>query len=171
MLQIQSELDRAVALYKRQKPARVLEIGCWDGGTLREWLTQGEPDLVVAVDPDHRNQAAYEDWIGTATLVIGHGLSQSDEMKTLIRTHAPYDWVFVDGDHGYDNVRRDVDLCLPLVDPGGVLLLHDITPPAGWNTYGPREVLDELVAAGHRTEVFDVPERYDWSAGIGVVYL
>jgi predicted O-methyltransferase YrrM len=173
VLQIPSELEQMVALYREKKPKRVLEIGCWDGGTLREWLTHAAPHAVVhAIDPEHRNEDAYDDWVKPDTvLTLGYGLSQSPEMIDAIRKCAPYDWAFIDGDHGYGCVRSDVDVCLPCMAPGGVMLLHDVTPAAGETVTGPGQVLAELQAQGYETEVFDVPDRYPWSAGIGVVYV
>lgn len=172
VLQIPSELEQMVALYRKHKPKRVLEIGCWDGGTLRVWLTDAYPTVVVAVDPEHRNPEAYEGWRRPRTkLHIGNGFSQSADMVALIREYAPYDWVFVDGDHGYAAVRADVDLCLPLVQSGGVLLLHDITPSTVEETPGPLQVFQELQDQGYRTDEFTVAERFPWTAGIGVVYL
>lgn len=49
VLQIQSELAQVLELYRDRRPKRVLEIGTWQGGTLREWMS-GDPDLVVSVD-------------------------------------------------------------------------------------------------------------------------
>jgi len=173
VLQIESELARAVALYASRKPGRVLEIGCWDGGTLREWLQAAEPPaLVVAVSLEHRMPEQYEGWRQEGTqLVVGTGMSQEQPMLELMAEHAPYDWAFIDGDHGDWGVSHDVANVLPLMASGGVMLLHDVTPPEGWDTYGPLNEFRKLQEQGYRTEVYDVPERYPWSAGIGVVYL
>jgi predicted O-methyltransferase YrrM len=172
VLQVPSELERAKALYAKVKPKRVLEIGCWDGGTLREWLqATPAPQLVVAVSLEHRQPEAYPGWTQDGTqLVVGTGDSTSQDMVDLIREHAPYDWAFIDGEHAYPYARHDAEVVLPLMRKGGAMLLHDVTPPAGEAMYGPLQVLQELEAAGAKTEIYDVPERYPWSAGIGVVY-
>ncbi len=50
VLQVPSELARMVVLYRERKPRRVLEIGVWQGGTLREWIRNAPPGaLIVAV--------------------------------------------------------------------------------------------------------------------------
>ncbi len=173
VLQIQSELDRMLELRDLLRPRRILEIGCWDGGTLREWLAANpRPQKVVAISLEHRQPGAYPGWTQKGTkLVVGTGDSKSHEMVELIRLHSPYDWAFIDGDHGEDAIRHDVAVVMPLLVKGGVMLLHDITPGSEPGTDGPLKVFKELQADGHRTEVFDVEERYPWSAGIGVVYL
>ena len=48
VLQVESELAQMVALYRERKPARVLEIGSWDGGTMRVWLTEAAPYAKIA---------------------------------------------------------------------------------------------------------------------------
>jgi predicted O-methyltransferase YrrM len=170
VLQIPSELDRMMTLARDRKPRRILEIGCWDGGTLREWLSL-QPAVVVAVDPAHRNAGSYAEWTDSGTeLVLGFGLSQSAEMVGLMGEHAPYDWAFIDGDHGYPAVRADVANVLPLMADGGAVLLHDITPEDGEDSTGPGEVFAELAASGYTTGEI-VSDPFTSSAGIGIVYL
>lgn len=172
VLQVPSELEPMVDLYCERKPLRVLEIGCWDGGTLREWLEQAVPDaVVVAVDLEHRNAETYEEWRKPDTeLLLYTGSSLEPEGIAFIREHGPYDWVFVDGDHGDYGVRSDVGVCLPLVTPGGLMLIHDVTPPSGDASYPPQVVFDELGTL-HETWSFQDPAPASWSRGIGVVQL
>lgn len=172
VLQIPGELERMVALYAERKPRRVLEIGCWDGGTLREWLTATPPpELVVAVSLEHRQPGAYPEWTHPdTTLIVATGDSVSPEMVAVIEEHAPYDWAFIDGEHSYPYVSHDVAVVMPLMRKRGVLLLHDVTPEQGHSMTGPLQLFRELEAAGHRVEVFDSPAITS-SAGIGVVYV
>ena len=39
------------------------------------------------------------------------------------------DFVFIDGDHTYDGVRRDFELYEPLVRPGGIIAFHGHRSP------------------------------------------
>ena len=173
LLQIKSEFAPVEKLYRQLAPSRVLEIGCWDGGTLQVWLEGCAPDAtVVAVDPNHRNQQAYQEWRQPDTqLIVVTGLSQDAVTVSEMQKHAPYDWVFIDGDHSDYAVRSDVQVCLPLVRRGGHLLLHDITPPYQLASYPPGVVLDELEEQGYRLERFEEINRDPWAHGIGVVHL
>lgn len=168
--QFGTELDYLRNLYADQKPQRVLEIGVLDGGTLREWLL-GAPDLVVAVDDKHRNEQMYDEWVQPGTeLVLGHGRSQEPKMVALVKEHAPYDWVFIDGDHDEAAVRKDVRTCLPCTR--GLLLMHDVVPGEGLPTTGPGVVLAELRRAGHEVDVYSSdPGEWPWAHGVGVVRL
>jgi predicted O-methyltransferase YrrM len=173
LLQVASELEPMMELYRERKPSRVLEIGCWDGGTLKEWLTQHTPDIVVAVDLDHRNRDAYPEWTHRDTqLVVGVGQSQGTPMIELMRRNAPYDWVFIDGDHGDWGVMTDVDTCRPLVRAGGLMLLHDIQAGSDYaaGDYPPRKVLQRM-SVDHETWEYVEAGSHPWAHGIGVVQL
>ena len=50
LLQVACEIEPVLEVYKRKQPRRVLEIGCWDGGTLKLWLQEASPEVLVAVD-------------------------------------------------------------------------------------------------------------------------
>lgn len=170
LLQVESELEPMMRLYRERCPSRVLEIGCWDGGTLREWLLHGTPKLVVAVDLEHRNRAAYAEWRKPKTRLVLHtGESQSASATAVIAQHAPYDWVFVDGDHGEWSVTADVTNCLPHIRKGGLLLLHDIVGKDN-NAYAPGQLLESL-AVDYETWTYVDPEAMPWAHGIGVVQL
>lgn len=171
-LQVPSEIEPVVAIYRERRPDRVLEIGCWDGGTLLRWLTEHTPRMVVAVDLEHRNRAAYAAWRDPSTTLHVYTCSSlGDEGQAAITRHAPYDWVMIDGDHTDHGVRVDVATCLPLINPGGVMLLHDITPPGGMDSYPPGVVFTELRERGYRTETYADPAPAPWSRGIGVVHI
>ncbi len=170
--QIPAELDRVRKLYRKKKPKVVLEIGVWYGGTLREWLTQGKPHKVVAVDPAHANPNQYESWRDPATeIVIVIGRSQDEAIRQQIAGHGPFDWIFIDGDHGHAAVAADTDFARSVVAPGGTILLHDIEPAST----GPWEVFQRLSAEGMNVEaIIETAEGTGYpdnsAHGIGVIY-
>lgn len=173
VLQVPSEFEQLRALYRQRQPKRVLEIGSWQGGTLREWLTLGNPELVVAVDPNHQRPELYQGWQKPGTVLVTiAGLSQDRLVQQAVQALGPFDWLFVDGDHVEAAVRKDVRLCVASALPEAVLVLHDIAKGVeNQGEPGPRLVFDRL-AKQHRTEQF-VEEPYGgpWAHGIGVVYL
>ena len=52
----------------------------------------------------------------------------------------PLDFLFVDGWHEYDGVKRDSQVWLPKVKQGGIVVLHD----SGW-AEGVKRVIEEDV--------------------------
>jgi predicted O-methyltransferase YrrM len=172
-----AELREALALYVASDPKVVLEIGCLHGGTLRCWLQNASPEVVVAIDPNHHMADLYGSWCqATTQLYVGRGHSQFDSMLELMTEHAPYDWVFIDGDHSLEAVRADAYNVLPLMNTGGYMLFHDVhAPPSmGWDPTPPRQVWEEVARVeGRRSWVIAAPRPQGYppesANGIGVV--
>jgi predicted O-methyltransferase YrrM len=55
----------------------------------------------------------------------------------------PIRLLFIDGDHGYDETRRDFDLFAPHVEPDGIVCMHDV---GVWP--GVTQFYQELIAGG-----------------------
>ena len=70
------------------------------------------------------------------------------------------DFLFVDGDHSYEGVRRDFELYTPFVRSGGIVALHDIASPIA---PGVARFWEELKGA------YETDERIASDLGIGVV--
>lgn len=59
-----------------------------------------------------------------------------------------FDFVFIDGDHTYAAVKRDIELWWPLVNEGGLLCGHDIDHPRDLRgLWGVRRGVEEHAAA------------------------
>lgn len=73
--------------------------------------------------------------------------ADSDEGARTIRQMHPegVDMVFIDGDHEYESVRRDLRSFMPLLKPGGLLCGHDLCPIFP----GVGRALGELVPGHH----------------------
>ncbi len=177
-LQVIAEFEPVAEIYRQRKPNRVLEIGCWDGGTLKVWLEDAAPYArIAALDMNHRNSDAYEEWRREdVELLCYTGDSQTEQAKTWVRENGPFDWLFIDGDHGAGAVRSDFEMCKDAAAEGAIILLHDIAAPVGdpnWNygTYPPGDLVDELEAHGYTVERFIEHNNDPWAHGIGMVRL
>jgi cephalosporin hydroxylase len=164
-------------LLEQLRPRTVVEIGTDEGGTLLLWTRVAAPDaLFVAVDARPLGMLGRF----SAYAVVRRGLargqqhielvmpadSQSEATVERVRGltgDRPVDFLFIDGDHSYEGVKRDFEPWGPLVRPGGIIAFHDMKPdhpdgvPQLWAELKERFETDERVAAA------------DPSYGIGVV--
>ncbi len=170
VLQVQAELDWMTDLFVSREPKRVLEIGVYHGGTLKVWIEHAPANAhFVAVDLDL--QYVFDNGLGLhglQTLRPVKGSSQDERVQRVIRANGPYDWAFIDGDHHLEAVESDVELVVPLIRAGGVLVLHDIV---NLGHPGPAEVLERLFDEGYGITQFVADTTVDDPHGFGVVHL
>ena len=164
--QVQGELLEAAKIVRDVQPRVILEIGSLKGGTLFVWAQMTHPRAtIISVDlPDVRWGGGY-DPEHARTL---QRLKQPQQTLHLIRadSHAqctftevqrllggrPIDFLFIDGDHAYEGVKKDFEMYASLVKPPGIIALHDIAS-------GPPEVVGEVPRFWKRIRPqFDVRE-------------
>lgn len=108
------DFDRLVALNMIATAIRAvtyLEIGVQHGRVLRAVRV----NIKVGVDPDPASPALHH--------------MTSDAYFQTLNPAARFDLIFVDGLHLAEQVERDVENALKHLTPGGVILLHDCSPP------------------------------------------
>lgn len=178
--QIGWELMRLVELYVAMAPLNVLEIGTYKGGTLYHWLTNAvEGADVVGIDqgkeywqppaPDF-DESQFMDWVpvGVAYTPIrgdSHLLSTLQRVKEVMKA---VDFLFIDGDHSYEGVKKDFELYGPLVRKGGIIAFHDLVAPEFSPHIQVWQLWREIQAAGYKTR--EIRAGAEWG-GIGVVFV
>lgn len=174
--QMEWEFEHALELYRLKAPAKVLEIGTWAGGTLYHWLRNAEPGaLVVTVDSKQPDTSPFDEWCPPDVnwlQVVGN--SHSSEVIGECEIHGPYDWLFIDGCHVYEDAQADWENYKALCAPGAVVLFHDISLrreyPEQGKEAGVWRLWREIQAEGFMTqELRVVPELTEY--GIGVCHL
>ena len=125
------------SLLHGQENLNILEIGSWLGAGSTQILAPHSSTL-VCVDhwlgnesDDHRRIAAAAD----PFLVFMENMKPFGDRVIPIRTDSrnlrnllregTFDFIFIDGDHRYEGVKSDIEICLALVKPGGVIAGHD----------------------------------------------
>jgi hypothetical protein len=181
--QYREEVEAMIAVFKSEGVRSYLEVGCRYGDTFRavgRALPNGSRcvacDLPGAYSSDkrpgrknrHANswvylQRAADDltkhgW--PATVIIGN--SHHPDTVAKVRALAPFDAVFIDGDHALDGVTADWRNFGPM---GRIVAFHDLKGEKS-ASYGPRQLFNELKAS-HRHKVISVDPA---SCGIGIVW-
>jgi cephalosporin hydroxylase len=138
--QQRKEILDLLALLAENPPRAVVEIGTDEGGTLFLWARVAAPDaLLVAVDdrplgptgtrsPWAIVRRAFALDSQRIELLIprdSHDPATANEVRGLVHGRE-VDFLFVDGDHSYEGVKRDWELFSPLVRPGGLVAFHDV---------------------------------------------
>lgn len=117
------ELWQLLVLLNENPPRHILEIGVHRGGMLETLLRAFGPVKLVGVDLDY-SDLEFRNFNAIA------GNSRDPEIRNQAVEAAggfgSIDFVFVDGDHGFDAVMSDYELYSPAVRAGGIMAFHDI---------------------------------------------
>ena len=151
--------NEAAELGRLAARCTVLELGAFYGYSTV--LMASVADMVYSVDwhrgDDHAGQ--YDTWEGFRANVMGYRVQDhvtaikgrfEDEVPKLWRDGVRVDGAFLDGQHDVKSVRRDLDLALMLVKPGGWVAFHDYGRCAdnGHPGFEVTEVADEFGVTG-----------------------
>ncbi|MBI3825278.1 MAG: class I SAM-dependent methyltransferase [Candidatus Rokubacteria bacterium] len=134
----------------------IVEIGSWKGRSTI-WLALGSRagagGRVYAIDPhtgswEHQAPgtvvATFEDFrrniarAGVGDLVVPLVMPSVEAAGGFAE---PVELIFIDGAHGYEDVKQDFLAWFPKVVEGGIMAFHDTT--VGWE--GPRRVVEEML--------------------------
>ena len=175
IFQWEREFSPALELYRRFKPSSVLEIGTYHGGTLYHWLQNAEPGTrLVSVDSyavGVDNRHLYDEWVPDGVeLHVLVGDSHVVETVEEVIQHAPFDWIFIDAGHYYNEVLADWRLYGPMAADGGTVLFHDILPPTPQHPEIEVARLWEELKRDHHCLEIVAEQDAEWG-GIGVVLL
>lgn len=103
----------------------VLEIGTFQGDSLRIWREVLDPDLLIGVQDTDETAPETVAEVG-AVLVKGRSQDPDTwiEVGRLLEGRA-VDLLYIDGDHMYPSVKQDWEMYSQFVRPGGIIVLHD----------------------------------------------
>lgn len=111
------------AVHRHARPRTYLEIGIYEGESLR---LAGPSTRVIGIDPQPRCEPPYPpNWcIHAQTSDAFFARSDLAEMVGAV------DIAFVDGLHHFEQTLRDLENVERLMSRRGVVLIHDVVPPA-----------------------------------------
>jgi predicted O-methyltransferase YrrM len=129
------EILPLLQLLRQDPPRRMLEIGGCRGGSLLLFSAVCDPRArLLSVDLAYSPaQIGIAPRLGgrdqeiTCLAADSHLAETAERVRTWL-SGEPLDFLFIDGDHSFEGVARDLELFAPLVRPGGTIGFHDIVP-------------------------------------------
>lgn len=123
------ELLWLLEIVDRIKPRIIVELGVHLGHSLKVWQDAFKPELLVGID--HETNDILKAYINTNTLNAAIILGDSHQPETVkslneILDGREIDFLFVDGDHMYEGVKKDFQMYAPLVRKGGLIAFDDM---------------------------------------------
>ncbi len=174
-VQVRSEITKLLEILKKRKPKSILEIGTANGGTLFLFAKVSDRNArIVSIDngyPRWREKLYRAFALPSQKLYLLR--SNSHDSSTLKRARgllggARVDFLFIDGDHTYEGVKKDFAMYSKLVKKGGVIGFHDIVvhPPEAECEVD--RLFNEVKKRYRSSEI--VENRKQGWGGIGVLY-
>jgi len=132
-------IDRVVSI----KPKTILEIGIERGSSLQCWGTIC--DNVFGFDKSIR--MLYSNLNKLLSHIQWFQLDSTNDIAIHIASRLKIDFLFLDGDHTYDGVKKDFENYSHFVRKGGLIGFHDIHDVGGVNKFW-----NELKSKQYKTE-------------------
>ena len=179
--QVYEEILELLKILNEEEPRAVLEIGTANGGTLFLFSRAASKDTtLISVDlPKGMFGGGYPIWkiplyksfaLSNQKIRLiradSHKQSTLDRVKSILNG-TEIDFLFIDGDHTYEGVKKDFKMYSPLVKNGGIIAFHDIVPgseelvggvPEFWreikDKYNTREIVKDWGQGGYGIELY-----------------
>jgi len=135
LLQIREEIKNLLLILDKVKPKVILEIGTAGGGTLFLFSNVAhEEAILISVDLyqtiEKKILFRYIKKEKQKIFLIqgdSHKIEILRKIEGILKSKK-VDFLFIDGDHSYDGVKKDFEMYSPLVRKGGIIAFHDIIP-------------------------------------------
>lgn len=156
MPQIRSEIKDLAEFVQREYysvyPYNILEIGTKFGGTFHIWCSINKTGLNISIDMDdgglhggigdeemNKRDQWFQERFQNCHFIRGNSHSDSIKHSLFLRLmkllgkeddtskwFECIDFLFIDGDHTYEGVKKDFEMYSPFVKKGGLIAFHDI---------------------------------------------
>lgn len=131
--------------------ALIVEIGSFMGISTKVMALSSPSSQVIAIDPYltvHPSSGLSDpetvfQGFKEATKGLNIRLIRDLSQNVGQTWNRPIDFLHVDGDHHYEFVKKDIDLFVPHVKPGGCIFFHDYVVTGLPGEYGIVEAIEE----------------------------
>lgn len=119
------ELQKLITFVREIDPKVVVEIGSWRGWNLENFERGFDLDFLCGIEIDKNN--VDPEVAQSIPIIIGDSHSQEvkDELKTRLEGKQ-IDFLYIDGDHSYEGVKKDFEMYASLVRKGGIIAFDDV---------------------------------------------
>ena len=179
--QVPQEIKTLLGIVRDRNVRSMMEIGTRWGGTLFlfSWTIPKDASIVSLDLPSEQSLKRGYDWLKRGyfanfvqksqrlTLLRGDSHCPTNLAKATSAIEGELDFLFIDGDHTYEGVKKDFEMYSPLVRKGGLVAFHDICG----HDVGVSEVdryWQEIKDGYRHREIIENPKQ-TW-AGIGLIY-
>lgn len=138
-------IDRETLIDRLPKAGDVIEVGVDRGNFSRRILETAKPRSLTLIDIDlSRITDENRSFVLSQRNVT---ILEGDSSSTLSTLTGEYDWIYIDADHGYQAVQKDIVAATRKVKLGGFLVFNDYTmwSPANMMNYGVLKAVHELL--------------------------
>lgn len=126
--------ERAEILKRLPRGGVCAEVGTQEGHFAEKILDIVRPEHLHLFDIDDAPLRARQTDLLSRPGVELHLGDSSTALARFPDDH--FDWIYIDGDHSYDGVKRDIRVARTKVKPGGLLIFNDFT------LWSPTECID-----------------------------
>lgn len=175
-IQVRKEITEVLRILAKRRPSLVLEIGTAGGGTLFLFTRAAASDAtLISVDlptgyselkiPYYESFALHDQRIYLLRM-DSHKDTTLHAINRILGGRK-LDFLFIDGDHTYEGVRKDFEMYSRLLSPHGIIAFHDIVPGSRGRVGGVPRFWNEIKRNFRYIELVE-----DWEQGgygIGVI--
>lgn len=118
--------SRDAMLHALPKDGVGAEVGTYRGEFAQKIIAACRPTTLHVIDIDFApfQESEVRAKLGSNRLEMHEG-----DSSTILRTFGPnyFDWLYIDGDHFYPGVKKDLEASRDVVKPGGYIMCNDYT--------------------------------------------
>jgi predicted O-methyltransferase YrrM len=124
-IQVYEELVHLGHFLNSLKPHNILEVGARGGTFLLFNMISTGTKIGIDLDDSFKN-SIYLSMIGEDFYFLCEDSQSIETFEKVKKICSQFDFIFIDGDHNYEGVKRDFELYKQLLSPRGYIAFHDI---------------------------------------------
>jgi predicted O-methyltransferase YrrM len=117
------ELLKVYLHVEKIKPKVIVEVGSWKGYSLKLLDDLYHPETLIGIESD---KSVFLPELKYPMLFADSNKIETKQLLLRFLQSRKIDFLFIDGDHHYEAVKKDFELYSPLVRSGGIIGFHDV---------------------------------------------